>query len=114
MTASLPGANSRNRAGTVVKGIIPEDFARHRFDTPPGPGTAAYRFLSGERSVIQNMDLVHEEAGASDPLRRSLIDLAGARSACHAPLCKDDAVLGINTIYRQEIRPFSDKQIALL
>src|SRR5262249_14581937 len=30
------------------------------------------------------------------------------------PLCKDDKVLGIFGIYRQEVRPFADKEIALL
>jgi GAF domain-containing protein len=98
---------------TATRGV-PQDFASHPFDKPPGPGTAAYRFLSGERSVVQNLDLAAEEAGAGDPLRRSLVDLAGARSALHAPLCRDNEVLGIITIYRQEVRPFTDKQIALL
>ena len=30
------------------------------------------------------------------------------------PLLKDDAVLGVISIYRQEVRVFSEKQIALL
>jgi GAF domain-containing protein len=80
----------------------------------PGPGTAPYRFLRGER-LIHNLDLAAEEPyRAGDPQRCALVDLGGARTALQVPLSKEDAVLGVITIYRQEVRPFTDKQIALV
>ena len=96
---------------------VPPAYAQFLAGTTliPGPGTAPYRFLRGERSVIQNIDLANEEPyRAGDPQRRALVDLGGARTALQVPLCKDNAVLGVMTIYRQEVRPFADKQIALL
>ena len=80
----------------------------------PGPGTGPDRLKRGE-PVVHNVDLAAEDAYLSgDPQRRALVDLGGARSALQVPLRKDDDVLGVITIYRQEVRPFTDNQIALL
>src|SRR5205807_4538693 len=76
--------------------------------------TAPYRFLRGER-LVHNVDLASEEPyKAGDPQRCALVDLGGARTALQVPLRKDDHILGVITIYRQEVRPFSDKQVTLL
>ena len=95
---------------------VPQPYATFLAETTvvPGPGTAPYRLLHGER-LVHNVDLASEEAyRAGDPQRRALVDLGGARTALQVALRKEDAVLGVITIYRQEVRPFTEKQIALV
>ena len=79
-----------------------------------GPGTAPARMAAGE-DLVYTVDLVASEAyQRGDPTRRALVDLGGARSHLIVALRKDSALLGTIAVYRQEVRPFSDKQIALL
>ncbi|MGA7230004.1 MAG: GAF domain-containing protein, partial [Xanthobacteraceae bacterium] len=95
---------------------VPEAYAAFLAGTTlvPGPGTAPYRLMHGE-AFVHNGDLASEEPyRRGDPQRRALVDLGGARTALQAALRKDDAVLGIITIYRQEVRPYTDEQIELL
>jgi two-component system, NtrC family, sensor kinase len=49
-----------------------------------------------------------------DNLREATINLAGARTLIGVPMLKEDEVIGAIIIYRQEVRPFTDKQIELV
>ncbi len=49
-----------------------------------------------------------------DNLRIATIKLAGARTLVGVPMLKDNEVIGVLAIYRQEARPFTDKQIELV
>jgi signal transduction histidine kinase len=49
-----------------------------------------------------------------DPTVTAIADLAGARTILIVPMLKDDELIGTITIYRQEVKPFTDKQVALV
>jgi signal transduction histidine kinase len=104
------------RFHTVAMRGVPAPLTEFRKNNPPdyGPGTGPARALAGER-VVHTVDLKDGEAyRAGEPNRRALVDLGGARTSLLVPLLKEETVLGTIMIYRQEVRAFSDKQIALL
>src|SRR5947207_9003785 len=80
----------------------------------PHPETGIGRLARGENTV----HILDSASGAAydsaDPGRRAIVQLGGARSQLCAALRKDGTLLGSFTIWRREVRPFSDRQIALL
>jgi two-component system, NtrC family, sensor kinase len=69
------------------------------------PGTPLHQ-LWQTRNVVHTAD---DAGGPSSSAR-----LAGARSHLAVPMLKDDALVGSIIIYRQEVRPFTDKQVDLV
>ena len=49
-----------------------------------------------------------------DKVRTATIELAHGRSLIGVPLLRDDEVIGLIVIYRQEVRPFTNKQIEVV
>ena len=49
-----------------------------------------------------------------DPEVVALVDLAGARTIVNVPMVKDQRLIGTISIFRQEVRPFTEKQIVLI
>jgi signal transduction histidine kinase len=56
----------------------------------------------------------HSADDAAEPVHGLAATLGGARSLFAVPMLKDDSLIGSIVIYRQEVRPFTDKQIALV
>ena len=75
-----------------------------------GPSNSPFeRLLRGE-SLVQIPDVRTE----NDQISTAAAELEGVRTVLFVPLRKNGALLGYMTAYRQEVRAFTDKQIALL
>ncbi len=66
------------------------------------------------RRLLDTGDLVHTADELAEPLPGVAARFGGARSLLAVPMRKDSGLVGAFIIYRQEVRPFTDKQIALV
>jgi len=75
------------------------------------PGMPLAR-IAGSKAVVHIPDLAAEQAYMErDPRMIALVEAAGARSLLGVPMLKENELVGATAIYRQEVRPFTDKQI---
>ena len=65
--------------------------------------------------VVHIPDLRTDESYlAKDPRIVELVDVGGARTLVAVPMLKEGEIIGAINVYRQEVRPFSSKQIELV
>jgi signal transduction histidine kinase len=80
----------------------------------PGPNTALGRVIA-KKEVAHVADVMEGNAFAErDPLRIATVEVLQARTLVAVPMLKDTELVGAIVIYRQEVRPFSDRQIELV
>ena len=91
-----------------------EDFQSHPVVYPP-PGSGL-SLLVETRQVTHVADMAATHAYTQDRARQivAAVELGGARTFVHVPMLKDSSLIGVITVFRQEVRPFNAKQIALL
>ena len=78
------------------------------------PTLLATQVIEAKRAIL-TLDLRESEGyRAGLPGARAVVELGGTRTLLLVPLLKDQAVVGFIQLHRQEVRAFTDKQIALL
>src|SRR5713101_1405474 len=100
----------------ALHGPLPMAFAaeRRRGAFRPAPGGPLAR-AARTRQTIHVADLRADQTYLDrSQLAVAAVELAGIRTAVVVPMLKQNEVVGLISIYRQEVRPFTDKQIALV
>jgi GAF domain-containing protein len=96
---------------------LPVAFAQARNRLPfvrPGPDNIMGRMVA-TKSVVHVADLAADDAYISrHPATVAAVEQGGVRTMLFVPMFKEDEIFGAFTLYRQEVRPFTDKQIALV
>ena len=94
----------------------PTAFAEYRRGGPihPGPRTGLGR-VTQTKQLVHIADITSEQAYIEgDPIFVTAVEAGGFRTVLHVPMLNEEHLVGVIAIYRQEVHPFSDKQIALL
>jgi signal transduction histidine kinase/transcriptional regulator with GAF, ATPase, and Fis domain/DNA-binding NarL/FixJ family response regulator len=77
--------------------------------------TAPLGRVAQSRKPVQIADLrEHQTYLDGHPLTVTAVDVAGIHTLAIVPMLKEDEFVGVITMYRKEVRPFTDKQIELV
>src|SRR5262249_34264772 len=101
----------------AVHGVVPAAYAAERprggvFRVAPGLTIAR---AARTRQTVHVADMRAEQSYLDrEPVAVSGVELGGVRTVVFVPMLKPNEVVGVISIYRREVRPFTDKQIALV
>ena len=95
----------------------PPAYAEHRKHSPfrAEQNNSVAQMITGKK-VVHLLDAAANETYATrrDPTVVAAVELGGIRSALIVPMLKEDDLVGAFIVSRQEVRPFTEKQIALV
>ena len=100
----------------ALHGAAPPSFieARRRYPVLPiVPGTALGR-VTATKQVVQIADVQAEPAYRSGSAYMLGVETGGIRTVLSVPMLKEGKLVGAFNLFRQEVRPFTDKQIELV
>jgi two-component system, NtrC family, sensor kinase len=95
---------------------VPQKFAEfwERGPRRPGRGSALGRAVE-TRQIVNIADVKLEPAYVEgEPVFLAAVSFGGFRTLIVVPMLKDNVLIGLIGIYRQEVRPFTDRQIELV
>ncbi len=95
---------------------VPREYADTQLNKPfvPHPRGGLGTVAATHRPLHIEDVRTQEPYLEGNPAVVAISDLAGARTIAIVPMLKDDKLVGTLAIYRQEVNPFSEKQITLL
>jgi GAF domain-containing protein len=101
---------------TVALHAASAEYTEARWHAPfirPAADTGLGRVLE-TKQVVQIADVRAVAGYVDNPVQAPVVQLAGVRSKLSVPMLKEEDLIGVIEIDRQEVRPFTDTQIALV
>ena len=99
--------------GTAASYGTTEEFAEHLKQSRPRPSRdTTTRLAALERRTVHVADLLSDPDFAPTP--RELYEKEHVRTVLSVPMLRENRLIGVITTWRREVRPFTDKQVALV